>query len=701
MSIFKLSGPGLIMTFGNTDDHLQLLQMERSDEIAVLFKDEKCVAAGGGSVGNPLTVVLRTGEYKGVYGMDVLKVDKIEYDESRMLAFLSHDEVPIELAIEISVEGNVSTWRGQACWTGDEPVEADIYFPFFSRLCFGGPDMDRAVMPRVSGSVLGPTGNMNLSTSYLGNMSSPTFIIDGGCRGMAVLDDNRADFAVDPGACVRRTCIIGNDFSLFAKNPFNNDNTSEGGTDGPFVGICHSRCFNVHEYGETSRYFKSEGFRETQASEMWMGDFVDLGPVKAYVYNGGWKTGAIWLRGQRSSTPFRVSPAKWYQNTTFIGEDLCDDMLRRGQSFYDYPVILSDKEAIGANLFHVPGFHEPVKLGSEKNWLNRGDYFFAAQNLGGFEAVKKGIDAVHRQGGHILYYVEGLIMWKLSRIGISKGKNWSLMEADGTYTEYYKGFWHMCPACEEWQDWLAETCAEIIRTTGVDGFFIDSSCATDNHRCYNPEHNHPHPDVWNWGLRRMLRKIREAVDKVNPETVLFVEGAGDMAREFADGFVSHSCFWNKMTFTEPIVRFLHPEMRTYESWGYKDDDSSIQLQQFHVWNFVNGYRIYSHNPHRDELRELSKKARRYYDIYPEICDNPMSEMDIECKNCISQLYEGTVYNIVTIGNNTDETVKAEIKIPVTAGLLFDRVDSKRLPVINRIVTVELGPWEFRAFEVRV
>ena len=107
-------------------------------------------------------------------------------------------------------------------------------------------------------------------------------------------------------------------------------------------------------------------------------------------------------------------------------------------------------------------------------------------------------------------------MWKRSRIGRTLGQEWALMEQDGSYTEHYKGFWHMCPAVPEWQDWLARTMAEIVRTTGVDGFFIDSTLATYNHRCFNPAHHHPHPDVWNWGVRRMLRRVREELDKVNP-----------------------------------------------------------------------------------------------------------------------------------------------------------------------------------------
>ena len=61
--------------------------------------------------------------------------------------------------------------------------------------------------------------------------------------------------------------------------------------------------------------------------------------------------------------------------------------------------------------------------------------------MGGLEAVQRGIRTVHRQGGRIFYYLEGLIMWKRSRIGRSLAKDWALMEPDGTYTEHHKGSW--------------------------------------------------------------------------------------------------------------------------------------------------------------------------------------------------------------------------------------------------------------------
>ena len=340
----------------------------------------------------------------------------------------------------------------------------------------------------------------------------------------------------------------------------------------------------------------------------------------------------------------------------------------------------------------------------KEQFLNRGDYYFAAQSMGGFEGARGGIEALHRGGGHIVYYVEGLIVWKRSRVGRAHGQEWAMMNADGTYLEDYKGFFHECPASKEWQEWMAHAIAELVRSTGADGVFIDSLLATKTHRCFNPAHHHPNPDVWNWGVRQLLMRIREELDKVNPEAVILTEGGADIGRESADGFLSHTHWWTDNTFDEPFVRFLYPQMRAFESWSSSDPTPAGKIagppEKLLVWNAVNGYRIYAHSPLHEQVASISRGIRHYYDLYPEVTDSPMSRLDVECANCLSQLYDGQTVEVLTVGNLTGSAVRATITLPADAGELFDRADSTRIPVRERKVNLELKPWEFRGFEVR-
>src|SRR5262249_50233416 len=143
--------------------------------------------------------------------------------------------------------------------------------------------------------------------------------------------------------------------------------------------------------------------------------------------------------------------------------------------------------------------------------------------------------------------------------------------------------------------------------------------------------------------------------------------------------------WTEETFTEPLVRFLHAEMRVYESWGGSGAKTVMpleRLQVYHVWNAVHGHRIYAHAPRFERLAPLSLHTRRYYNAFPEITDSPMSVLDVTCRNCIAQLYEGTVM-VLTVGNASARNVRAQIVLPVHGAILLDRVDGTRVQLRER------------------
>jgi len=694
---FTLAGPGVTVSFHRAGDRLSLRQIQREGAPPVLYSDPDLSRPGCGPVGNPLLVSIKSGNAWNHHCMDQFSIRQIEHTGQRMLVQLTHDTLPLRATLEVEVEGHVITWRGQVGWEGEEAAEIEVFYPLLSRVRLSANAQDRALLPQISGATYGPLTQSNIKAAYIGNLSCPVFLVDGDGRGLAFLDDNRADFAAEPDACTRRAYCAGSSFP--PRELRWEDVPVIGGADGPYVGICHGRLFRGRPVSVETHGVDEGGVHVDHRS--WMGDYVDLGPIQTYAYEGSWREGASWLREKRAnSVRMRQSPSEWYQQTTFIAEDMGDDLVREGRDFHAYTSILEKKRQVGADVFHLPGFHDPVALGTKTNWLNRGDYVFAAQNLGGFDAAKRGVDAVHRAGGRVLYYVEGLIVWKRSRIGKSAARDWAMMREPGVYDDHYRGFWHMCPACQGWQQWLAETCAEIVRSTGVDGFFIDSTAATYNHRCFNPAHRHPHPDIWNWGIRGMLQRVRRAVDEVNPQTVLLCEGAADLAREFVDGFVSHGHSWSAWTLDEPLVRFLHPDLRAFESWSDRNQSPAGRPPEWmHLWNSVNGQRIYAHAPHADEMAAMSRRTRRYYDAYPEICDNQMSALEIQADECLSQLFEGTP-RIVTVGNASEQPRRVRIKLPVAAGVLFDRVCSERVAVADGVAELDLAPWQFQAFEVR-
>jgi hypothetical protein len=325
-----ISGPGVSLSFAYRHDRLALTQIQRDGDAPMLFVDRDGAQAGAGPIGNPLSVIILSGEFAGTYGIEAFSVTALTHTDRHILAYLRHATMPMRIAIEVEVEGHVITWRGQVAWNGADPVEAEVYFPLLSRVRFAGLQGDRAIMAQVSGAVHQGIGSLNFRQSYLGNFSAPMFMVEGGGRGMAVLDDNRADYAADPGACVQRLYQVGNEFPLLENTPkhYMMNQANHGGDAGPFVGVCHKRRFNVAAQ-PTQPVTEIPEDRREPPPMVCAGDAIDLGPVRTYLYAGGWKVGAHWLREQRQHVPFRKSPAEWYQQTTFIAEDMGDHMEAR------------------------------------------------------------------------------------------------------------------------------------------------------------------------------------------------------------------------------------------------------------------------------------------------------------------------------------------------------------------------------------
>lgn len=696
-------GQGAVqVTFERHGLRLTLIQIQRNGNPPLLYTDNTLSEAGSGPVGNPFAMVLLSGPSQGVHTMNDFQLTGLERSEERLLAYFTHEQLPMQIGIEASVEGDVITWSGQVVWNGADDLDADFYFPLLSRIRFDSPERDRLIAGELSGTMKQPLSSINFSQTYLGGLSTPCYMVEGAGRGLAFLEDSRADFTADPGACRQRSAVVGTQFPL----PDDGDaaHALPAGKDGPFAGWRHRRLLlGASRFGGKQVYDEAESHSTLPLLKL--GDSVDLGPVLTYAYNGTWKSGATWLREKRQWLPFRVSPASWYAGTTFLAEDFGDRIVRSGMNLYDLPLLLQEKHAFGSDMLSLPGYSQPEIIGTHEDMLNRGDYFYPAEDMGGLEAMQHGVEATHRQGGRILLYLEGLIVWKRSRIGRYKAADWALKDANGAFTENYRGFFDMCPAEPGWQDWFATTLANIVKETGVDGFFMDSMLATDNHRCFNPHHAHaPQPDIWNWGLRRILKRVREEVDKANPNTILLCEGVGDIAREYIDGSLSHGHAWSRMTFTVPLLRFMHPNMRAFEAWGLepKAKDAPVwPVAKSLLWNAVQGYRIFAEQESHEQLTELGHRIRGYYDMYPEICDAPVSMFNVEAGDLLTQLFESAP-RVMTVGNASDSPVTTTLQLPseVQSGLLFDRCDQKKVSVIANKVELSLQPWEYRAFELR-
>ena len=151
-------------------------------------------------------------------------------------------------------------------------------------------------------------------------------------------------------------------------------------------------------------------------------------------------------------------------------------------------------------------------------------------DLGGMEALKVGVDRLHRNRKRVALYVEGLIVPEESELfeHIADARRWLVTNPDGGNFGPYTGtkFVHMCPGCVEWQDHLAAMIARLVRESGVDGIRIDS-LNFYFWPCYNAAHDHASPFDYNLWVQQLYAKVADAAKAIRPDILLAVEGPSD------------------------------------------------------------------------------------------------------------------------------------------------------------------------------
>ncbi len=267
------------------------------------------------------------------------------------------------------------------------------------------------------------------------------------------------------------------------------------------------------------------------------GASLDLPPVKLLVYNGDWRPAARAYRAWYDKAFKHATPPAWFGDIG--GWD--------GRHFKKAEPGVSPVGGMLDSFRDLPRavLHAPID-NIEYAFYSRGSMLYGThtdgdnivrEDLGGAEALQDGIAGVHRLGLRTTLYIEGYIVHKDSDLAKSgRAERWSVMHKDGGITGGYtkQGFYHMCPGCAEWQDYLAAMAARLLRETGADGVRLDS-LGFYFLPCYNPAHGHATPFGYNEWMKQLLAKVREATLAVNPEALLTTEAPVDWYGQWFHG----------------------------------------------------------------------------------------------------------------------------------------------------------------------
>jgi hypothetical protein len=279
------------------------------------------------------------------------------------------------------------------------------------------------------------------------------------------------------------------------------------------------------------------------------GSKVTYPTTRLVIHRGNWRRVARdYYKWFRTAFQLRLPP-RWYNEIDLYGSSWVSDPdevakaklavaeLAEGDpsreqyftSFRDLPHSYVNQPY---DLWELAMYHEGlVRTGSHEQ---DGTYYFRS-DLGGPEAIREGVERMHRMGRRVAFYIAAISTRKDSDLFKGSDINdWLLMEQPGKMLDIGYPFGvSMCHGYAPWQDHLAAVCKRLLEESGADGIRLDEF-GTPSIACHNPAHHHDSPFDGNQWALDLLRKVRAAMDEVNPEAILMTEAACDFLHLYSD-----------------------------------------------------------------------------------------------------------------------------------------------------------------------
>lgn len=163
--------------------------------------------------------------------------------------------------------------------------------------------------------------------------------------------------------------------------------------------------------------------------------------------------------------------------------------------------------------------------------------YFPAEEMGGREALRKGIAAAHARGKKIYLYANGQLIDSDNRsFWEREGKSLSMLQKDGNLAhEVWQKFEdspsHYCGlACSGNPRWfeIMLGLAKQANDLGADGILYDQLAVGCSVPCFAPNHGHPVPSMGHGTQAAyLLKKLQEAMTRINPNFIVLTEGLSD------------------------------------------------------------------------------------------------------------------------------------------------------------------------------
>lgn len=276
------------------------------------------------------------------------------------------------------------------------------------------------------------------------------------------------------------------------------------------------------------------------------------------VFNGNWRTAAKLYKAWCAEYLHARPVPTWYKNEVAIrssawipNKEAVEQAKESGQnnrftSFEQLPMLYRGGYA---DCLEMAMWNEEVNLFPETYgpWMSSGLLDFRS-DLGGKNAFEAGVKKVHQYGRKVAMYVAGYGIRTSSPLFKNEDwKNWAIVDNEkGDINFGYRGEKESeiygifnCVGYKSWQDNIIRVCTMLAKA-GIDEIRLDE-IGFPFKPCFNKAHKHSSPyDSHQW-TREFLRRIREALDKINPELVISTEFFMDYFHTYTNGALVMDC----------------------------------------------------------------------------------------------------------------------------------------------------------------
>ena len=357
------------------------------------------------------------------------------------------------------------------------------------------------------------------------------------------------------------------------------------------------------------------------------------------------EAGAIWSTGaEGSGGPYQVWKFK----------ELSDQIT----SFDELPVLYDQAAKAVTNLFLLNDYWEGEKAGFPRYWC-KGDYI-PRESLGGEAALIRGIKGIHDNGGKVIMYLDPLVLYYESALGLENGKNWAALYPDGIYHMILFLYYTMQPTLPAWREHISEVAARLVGKYGADGVYLDSygwkfnisdlKNSVDN-RKYDFEE-------WNKATYSLVEKIRARIRDVKSDAVVMCESVSGGLWQYADGgfssdFSKTSAQYENRIIASP-VRYGMPQVNIF---------SNGTTMNHLVQVFAAGHSLalnYKWDEHAGFIKKLLDIRRMYGDA---LIQGKQKPLDIGNLNAAAYYYMGESQTAIVIVNTHTKACRLEIGLP--------------------------------------